>query len=278
MMSRIIALTGYLLRNIVLSVAGVLYILSIIPMLIWFFPFGQRTPELSYFITLIAIYGAILIFLVTLTIAGRANQAASYALIVRLPSRVEYLVAVLLAAIVFATAIQTGLAVIVLLQPAGPEASFGRLLEIPPLWLSINIFMAVLALHATDFVMSNWSRVIVFGLLTILLFTQSVNARTLSWFSTRLSIMAQFFARQGMLGLTQFFNNASGWVTDSGGGFFSQVIGFIFWPFRAMSDAVKTGSFDSAQALAPAIVLLYATILFMIASDLFANKDLHFVE
>jgi hypothetical protein len=170
------------------------------------------------------------------------------------------------------------LALIVLLQPAGPDVGFGRMLEIPPLWLSINFFIAVLALHATDFVKSNWSRVIIFGTLAVLLFAQSINARTLSWLATRLQTMAQFFARQGMLGATQMLNNAANWLTTNGSGFFSQVVGFVFWPFRAISDGVKSGSFDSAQALAPAILLLYATILFMIAADLFANKDLQFIE
>jgi len=38
------------------------------------------------------------------------------------------------------------------------------------------------------------------------------------------------------------------------------------------------GFFDTTQALAPAVILLYATILFMLAADFFASKDLDFTE
>jgi len=57
-----------------------------------------------------------------------------------------------------------------------------------------------------------------------------------------------------------------------------QLFGFIFWPFHAISEAIFQGFFNPTQALAPAILLLYATILFMLAADLFANKDVDFTE
>lgn len=278
MIRRIGALSAYLFRDLLTSISGVLYIVSIVPILVWFFPFSQPSPDVSYFTTLIAIYGAAVTFLVTLSTASRANRAASYPFFVRLPSRVEYLAAVLVGALAFGLMVQLLLALIVLLQPGGPDLGFGRIIELPPIWLSLNLFMAVLAVHATDFVMSNWSRVIVFGTLTILLFIQSINARTLFWISEMLRNLSQFFARQGFLSLTGWFANAANWVTSSGEGFFGQVVGFVFWPFRAISEGVRSGSFDSAQALAPAVLILYATILFMVAADLFANKDLQLVE
>jgi hypothetical protein len=43
-------------------------------------------------------------------------------------------------------------------------------------------------------------------------------------------------------------------------------------------EAIIAGGFNTVQALAPAVLLLYATILFMLAADLFATKDIEFVE
>jgi hypothetical protein len=51
----------------------------------------------------------------------------------------------------------------------------------------------------------------------------------------------------------------------------------LHWPFRAIVDGV-TVSFDRTEALAPAFLLLYATILFLLAADFFATKDLHLIE
>jgi hypothetical protein len=70
----------------------------------------------------------------------------------------------------------------------------------------------------------------------------------------------------------------SAWLIRDGTEKLQQMFGFIFWPFRAISEAILQGSFKPTQALAPAILMLYATILFMLAADLFANKDLDFTE
>jgi hypothetical protein len=56
------------------------------------------------------------------------------------------------------------------------------------------------------------------------------------------------------------------------------VFSLLFWPFKAVADATIQGVFNPTQALAPAIILLYAAILFMLAADLFATKDLDFTE
>ena len=58
----------------------------------------------------------------------------------------------------------------------------------------------------------------------------------------------------------------------------SSVAGVVFWPFDAMTSAVFAGGFTPSQALAPAVLMLYGSILFLIAATLFAGKDLEFVE
>ncbi|MGB1251921.1 MAG: hypothetical protein ACPG8W_14980 [Candidatus Promineifilaceae bacterium] len=279
MNQRIITLTRYLFHRIARSVVGGLYFLSALALwLIFFNPTQSRVPEPDYFILLVTIYGALLSFLTTLSVSTRANRPESAALITRLPSRVEYLAAILLSCLSFSLLIQVVISIVVLLQPQGPSIGFSKLIEIPPIWVATNIFMIVLALHASDFVMNGWSRAYVFAVLTALLFSQSVDSRGIKWVSDRLNGFATSATRQEWVGLAQTLRNASIWVTNNGLDFMSQTIGFVFWPFRAISNAVQDGFFDNAQILAPAILLLYATILFMLAADLFANKDLHFVE
>ena len=58
----------------------------------------------------------------------------------------------------------------------------------------------------------------------------------------------------------------------------SRLFGFVFWPFEALAEGITNGYFTANQALAPAILLLYAAVLFLLAVDLFANKDLAFTE
>ena len=80
--------------------------------------------------------------------AARANEAAHYPLIVRLPSKVEFLTAVLLSTLI--TTIFLQLLVALLALVGGPNMSLGRVLEIPPIWIAVNVLAAVLAMHASD--------------------------------------------------------------------------------------------------------------------------------
>jgi hypothetical protein len=58
----------------------------------------------------------------------------------------------------------------------------------------------------------------------------------------------------------------------------SQICGAVFWPFHAVADAVRANSFSPLQMLALVAILLYAAILWMLAINWFAAKDLHLVE
>lgn len=279
MSRRIGTLTHYLWGQVFFSLSGLLYIIATFAYWrIFFSPTEGQTPEADMFILLVGLFGGGLTFLVTLTTANRANLAASYPLLARLPSRVEYLTAVLLAALLYSLLLQGVMALIILVQPGGPDLSLGRLLDIPPLWLSINIFAATLALHAADLVMKNWSRVWVYGVLTLLLFSQSINIPTMAWFAARLRSLANLFYRRNWSGPADAMNNAASWLSLQGAEFLRNTLGFVFWPFQAIAEATKAGSFSRPQALAPAILLLYATILFMLAADFFATKDLHLAE
>ena len=273
MIHRISTLARYFIKTVLFSLTGLFYLL--ITLAVWFVLFNpqQITPDVAYYQLLIGGFGAGLAFLVTLSVASRANNAQHYPLLVRLRSRVEFVTAVLLSSLIVTLIYQLLLAVLALLN--GPSLTLGHLLEIPPLWLAPMIVTAVLALHASDFVTIGWSRIYVFGLLAILLFGQGLKNESLASLANSIS---RYAVSQGWVDISTRLENYANTISLADDNMISRLFGFVFWPFQALADGITKGFFTANQALAPAILLLYATVLFLLAADLFANKDLEFTE
>jgi len=275
MIQRIATLCRYLTTSLLFSLTGVIYLIS---MLVYYWlAFQQPSPEVSYFVLVVGLFGGAVTFLLTLSIASRANQAVNFPLLVRLPSRVEYLAAVFLTAVTLGLLLQLLVSLLALLHN-GPSLSFSRALEIPPVWLAINILAAALALHASELVTAGWSRVYLYGALALLLFLQSNHSQVMSWIGGRFLALGNWFGGLGITALNFPLRNLANWLSISGNDWLARFIAFVFWPIQAITEATMNGYFSRAQALAPAVLLLYATIIFMLAADLFANKDLHLHE
>lgn len=276
MAQRILTLTVYLVRRLLMSLAGIIYILATLAFWRIFFDPGQETPEPAYYLLIIGLFGAGAAFLVTLSIAARGYRAVNYPLLARLPSRVEHLAAVVLASLIFTLMMQFIMAILGTIN--GPSLSVGRVLEIPPLWIATDILAIVLALHASDMVTKGWSRVYVYGLLGLFLFGRELDTTLGDWFYERLLGISSWFFQQGLATIGSATNAVARWFAGSGAGLVGRVLDILFWPFQAMINAVIAGSFTPVQALAPALLILYATVLFLIAADLFATKDLFLSE
>ncbi|HSM55894.1 MAG TPA: hypothetical protein VK879_07040 [Candidatus Sulfomarinibacteraceae bacterium] len=276
MAQRILTVSGYLFRQLLFSLTGVIYIVLTLAFWRIFFDPSQSTPDSDYYILVIGLFGMGAAFLVTLSVAARAHRASNYPLIVRLPSRVEHLSAVLVASLSFSLLLQ--ILVALLATISGPSLSLGNLLEIPPLWFSADLLAVVLALHASDLVTMGWSRVYVYGILAVFLFGQQLDSSGMGWISQRMLGIGNWFFRQGWAAAGNLANSASHWLNGNGSEIVSRLFSAIFWPFDAISSAVIAGSFRPPQALAPALLILYATFLFVLAAELFASKDLHLTE
>ncbi len=277
MTQRVFALTGYFLYSLLFSLTGLLY--AVLSLVFWriFFDPSQGTPHGDYYVLVLGIFGATASFLIALSVSARANQSIHYPLVVRLPSRVEYLTAVLLSTFLFATLLQLTIALLSLVR--GPQLTVAYTLEIPPVWFAVNILAAVLALNASDFVTNGWSRVYVFGLLAIFLFGQGIgNPTPGSGWAQRLNTWAFSLSSRGWLNAGQSLTRLSDWLNNGGDEKLGNFFGSPFWPFHAIADATIAGFFTPTQALAPAILLIYATILFLLAARFFATKDLQFTE
>ncbi len=270
-------LAAYLVRSFAFSLPGLLFALGALAYYLVFFAPGQRTPDADYFILVLGACGGGLSFLVTLSLTGLANRAESYPFFARLPSRVEYLAAVLLAGVAYATTVQMVLALAAWLV-GGVDLLPARVLDIPPLWLALNVLLSVLAMHASDFVSDGWSRASLFGVLLILLFAQNYAGALAGWLAGRFTSLANTFLFRGWLELSTSTQTIANWLYGDAGGRFEQVLTLPFWPFATVLDAVIAGIFRGLEALAPAVLLLYATFLFLLAGGLLARKDLMLVE
>ncbi|MBK9052919.1 MAG: hypothetical protein IPL78_18990 [Chloroflexi bacterium] len=147
MIQRILTLLRYLFSSLVRSLSGILYlVLSLIFVYVFFL--NHNTPDFDYYMLLLAALGAGLAFLATLSTANIANQAISYPMLVRLPSRIEFLAAVLFSSLLYTTTIQWLMALLAL--RSGVELTLGHFFELPPVWFAVNLMASVLALHASD--------------------------------------------------------------------------------------------------------------------------------
>lgn len=272
MMSRIWGLTGYLVYRIATSLTAV-WAVSAAAVFYWL-GFRTRTPESDYFVLVIGLFGAIATFLLVLVISNRANEEISYPIFVRLESRIEFLIAVLQAGFLLALGLQLLIAAAVLLRNA-PELMLGDLLHIPPIWLAANLLLGGLALHATDFVAAGWSRVRLFGFLAILIFLAESYSGVAGWLSERLMALSlQPTQSQNAQQFALAVRRLADWFAQSQDNFLQDAARGLFWPFEAIVAGSLRRSFLPLEALAPAVMVIAATILFLLAADVFANKDL----
>jgi len=276
MMRRIWTLSRYFNGRLTHSLSGLLYLIATLVFWAVMFNPGQGSPDFDHYFLMIGGFGAAMAFLVTLTITSQSNRAENYPLLVRLPSRVEYLTAVFIAAFVVVAILQGLMAVLSLYN--GPSPSISQWMQIPPIWISFNILAIVLALHASDLATDGWSRVYFYTAIAVLLFINGTGDSTYRWVSQKLTSLGYTLSNNGMGAIAGVVNRIGAWINDSGGDILHKFSTLIFWPFTAITNAIAAGYFTPTQALAPAVLLLYATVFYLLAADLFANKDVEFVD
>ncbi|MEM8858808.1 MAG: hypothetical protein AAGD96_10835 [Chloroflexota bacterium] len=250
-------------------------ILFFVGFVYYWLTFYQRAPEPEYFTLVIGAFGLIISFFSTLSISSLSNEAKSYPFFMRLQSRTEFLASVLLAALIFSLILQLLMTAVVLLRN-GPELTLGRAIEIPPIWLSLNIFASVIALQASDFVSYGWSRVWIFGLIAVSIILGDNNGATLNWVADFLRETGEgaIGTSEAIIQMSEFMIRTADFLTGTTMSTVSNIFSSLFWPFQAILDAVQTGYFTRAQALAPALIMVFAAVLFLLAADFFNSRDM----
>lgn len=277
MIGRIFTLTRYLFRSLVFSLGGLLYILLAFAFYIVFFDPRQSTPDIDYYALLFGLFGIALAFLVTLSVASRANKAIHLPLIVRLESRIEYLTAVLITSVIYTMMVQFIFAIVAYFAN-GPALDLADIISIPILWISADVLLVTVALHATDMVTKDWSRVYVFAIIGLLLYLNSEFDLISNWLATGLNSLGRSLASGGTIQIANLFFEAANWFSQDSTTIIDRFVDLVFWPFTAISQGLINGSFSLLQALAPALILFYAALMFVLASSFFATKDLFFTE
>lgn len=277
MIQRIATLVTYLVNSFIFSISGLLYILAALAYYLVLFEPRQKTPDSDYLFLVVGILGIVLSFLVTLSLSSRANKAENFPFLVRLPSRIEYLASVMFSALLFAFTIELVIAFLATVIN-GPNVSLQLVLVMVPVWFVVDLLFVVLALHATDMVAHGWSRVYVFGVLGIILYLNNGNTLIREWLAGVFRDLGNSLLRRGVDGLSAIAYDISGWLTTTGSGVIDRISDLIFWPFSAITDGAINGSFTLSQSMAPAVLLLYSTLLFILAASFYAKKDLFMTE
>jgi hypothetical protein len=235
-MSRIITLTAFLIRDLSRSLAGIVPLAAALAFGLIAFEYGMDQAQ---FITVAGLGIGAICMLTTLLLASRANRAWSYPLVARLHRRDELLASLVLGGLII-TAV---LAVLI----AGANLLAGRLtLDFPsalwilPTWFVLWLLAAALALPLSELVSRGASHLIGFVLLTLLLVS---NDRKAVLVERGLELIAGFVAG-------------------------------VLWPVSTLLSRASAGVHDRSYFLALGSTLLFAVLLYWLALQLFADKDL----
>jgi hypothetical protein len=239
-MNRIWALTVFLTRDLFLSLAGTVPLVTAVAFGLIAFEYGMDQAQ---FITVAGVGTGIICFLTALLLANRANRASSYLLMARLHQRAELLASLVLSSL----GITAGLSALI----AAGNLLGGRLtldwpsaLWIVPSWLPVWLLAAALALPLAALVERGGSHLLGYVLLTALLIANDQKERLMA--------------------------HGLGWL--------AHLVTTILWPVRTLLAQASAGLHDTSYLVAGVLTVGYVGLLFGLASLLFEDKDLLWAE
>jgi hypothetical protein len=242
-MNRIWTLTLFLVRDFFLSLAGIAPLAAALAFGLIAFEYGMDQAQ---FITVAGIgIGAICLW-TTLLLASRANRATSYPLVARLGQRAELLAAVVLGGLAV-TAVLGILITVANLLAGRLTLEFPSALWILPTWLALWLLVAALALPLSALVGRGGLHLAGWVLFTALLVANDQKPRLQA--------------------------HRLDWLV--------RAVTTILWPVSTLlrlAAGASAGIHDRSFFLALALTLTYAALLFGLATQLFADKDLLWTE
>lgn len=239
-MRRVRALIQFLISDLFHSLAGIVPLAAAVAFGIIAFEYGMDQAQ---FITVGGVGIGTICLLTTLLLASRANRASSYPLLARLHWRAELLLALVLSSL--------GITAMLAILIAVPNLFAGRLtldfpsvLWIVPTWLILWLLAATLALPLSALASRGGSHLAGYALLTALLLANDQKAML------------------EMRGLD--------WLV--------RAVTTILWPVSTLLSRASAGIHDGPYWLALALAGAYAVLLFVLASQLFEDKDILWSE
>lgn len=239
-MNRVITLAWFLARDLFRSLAGIVPLAGALAFGTIAFEYGMDQGQ---FVTVAGVGIGALCLLTTILLSNRANRAAYYPLVARLQHRHELLSATILCSLLIT-------AVLALLITAG-NLLLGRLwLDYPdvmwilPTWLALWLLMASLALNLSGLVGRDGSHVLGYVVVVALLVA----------------------------------NDRRSWLASRGLDWLVQGLSAVFWPVSTLLSRATAGVYDRTYFSALAITSLVAALLYLLAAQMFEDKDLLWSE
>lgn len=238
--SRPLTLAWFFVRELFRSPAGILPLAAALAFGLIAFEYGMDQPQ---FMSVAGAGTSTICLLTALLLAGRANRAWTYPLIARLKWRSELLAGIILGSLAIT-------AVLSLLIGAGNLAAGRLTLEFPSaLWIVLTwpalwFLAAALALPLSALTARAGSHLAGWVMLVALLVGYDQRAR---------------LAERGL----------------------ERVVGAIsvlLWPVTTLLSRTSAGVHDRSYFLALGLTATYAAVLFVLASEAFADKDLLWPE
>ncbi len=237
MMSRVATLSGFLLRDFSRSLWVIVPPGLTLALYRVFFLYGSDVP---YFASIGAIILGLVCLATTLLLANTANRASTYALLARVPRRIELIAAIAASAfgitIVLAVLFTAGLWLSDQV-PLTPVA----LLEIAPRWVALFLFVIAFGLHLSKLVSRGGSNLVAY----LVLILAAVSYEPMDYPDTPVLNVMQDWTLRVLHPVT------------------STLLGDANLP---------------QSALLVGLTLLYAAVLFALALWLFHRKDLLWAE
>ena len=239
-MKRVGILSLFLVRDLFRSLAG------LVPVATGFTFYGiafEYGMDQAQFITVAGVGLGAICLLTALLLTGRANRASFYPFAARLPRRSELLAAVVIGSLALTAVIAFLMAEAALLQHK-LTLDFPSALWIIPTWLAVWLFMAALALPLSSLASRDGSHMVGYVLITALLVAND-----------RRSFLEE--RRLGWLG---------------------RAVSAILWPMATLLAQASAGIHGRSYLLALVLTVVYAGILFGLATALLKHKDLLWPE
>jgi len=235
-MSRVWVLTGYLVRALFGSLAGIAPLAAAVAFGFIAFEYGMDQAQL---ITVGGLGIGVIGFLATLLLAGRADRAATFPILGRLRWRAELLVSIVAGGLGVTWILATGI-VVANLAVHRLTLSWPSVLWILPTWTALWLFTSALATALSALVSRDGTSLVGYLLVVAVLVA---NDRK-----------------------TQLLDRGLDWAV--------RIVESVVWPVGTLLSQGSAGIHDGTYFAALALTTLFAAALFLLAVYLFRDKDL----
>ena len=239
-MRRILPLSLFLVRDLFLSLSGVVVPAAGLTFYLIAFRYGMDQAQ---FTTVAGVVLGAISLLTALLLAGRAGRASFFPFVARLHHRGELLVAIIVASVAVTCVVAVLITAAALLRHQ-LSLDWPSALWIVLTWLALWILTAALALPLSGLTSREGSHLLAYVLVTTVLVA-----------------------------------NDRRWLLEQNGlPWLSRAITLLLWPTTTLLAQASAGVHDRLYFLALAATLGYALILFVLALELFEHKDLIWAE